>query len=288
MQYTYLNLILILSFNIGLSQTGNELHLFGGMSNYSGDLQPKRFTTVGSGRSFGGTFNYGLSDHLHLRGSIAFSKISADDNNNSEEFRVRNLSFNSNITDGFLALEYRLFPLVEKRWTPYAFLGAGVFGFNPYVLFGEKEEKVYLQPLSTEGQGLPEYPDRQMYKLTQFFIPFGGGIKWMVTDRWIVGAELRLNKTFTDYLDDVSTRYPLPAPLLRDRGPLAVELSWRRDEYDGRPFPTNEPARGEPDNKDWYYQVGFTFGYLLPSGGSNKTKGFAPKRGGKQLGCPKW
>lgn len=288
MRFTCLNLVFFAFFTKGLSQTQHEFHLFGGMANYTGDLQPKRFTTVGAGQSFGGTFNYGLSDHFHLRGSLAFSKISADDKNNPEEFRVRNLSFNSNITEGFLAFEYRLFPLAENRWTPYAFLGAGVFAFNPYVIFGEKNEKVYLQPLGTEGQGLPEYPDRQMYKLTQFFIPFGGGIKWLISERWIVGAELRLNKTFTDYLDDVSTRYPLPDLLLRDRGPLAVQLSWRRDEYDGRPFPNNEPARGEPDNKDWYYQVGVTFGYLLPTGGGSHSKGFSRKKGGKQLGCPKW
>ncbi len=55
---------------------------------------------------------------------------------------------------------------------------------------------------------------------------------------------------FTDYLDDVSNTYPQEAPLLRDRGFLAVELSWRRDEFDGRPYPTDEILRGDPGFKD--------------------------------------
>lgn len=280
---------MIFFLSAGFSQGSKEIYFVGGFSNYSGDLQPKRFTLAGAGQSIGGTFSYGFSDHFHLRGTLAFSKVAADDKNNPPDLRPRNLSFISQITDGFLALEYRLFSLPEKRWTPYAFAGAGVFGFNPYVLLGEKEEKVYLQPLGTEGQGLPEYPDRPMYKLTQFFVPFGGGLKFLLTDHWMLGLELRLNKTFTDYLDDVSTRYPLPEPLLRDRGPVAVQLSWRRDEFDGRPFPTNEPARGEPNNKDWYYQVGATIGYVLPTGGGgNKSKGFYQRKKGNQMGCPKW
>jgi hypothetical protein len=289
MKHIFPNLILLIFLYKGFSQATKEVHFVGGFSNYTGDLQPKRFTLVGAGQSLGATFSYGFSSHFHLRGTLAINRISADDANNPPALRVRNLNFISQVTEGFLAVEYRLFSLPEKRWTPYAFAGAGVFGFNPYVLLGEKEEKVYLQPLGTEGQGLPEYPDRSMYKLTQFFVPFGGGLKFLLTDSWILGVEVRLNKTFTDYLDDVSTKYPLPAPLLRDRGPVAVQLSWRRDEYDGRPFPNNEPIRGEPSKKDWYYQVGATIGYVLPNGrAGTKFKGVYNRKKGNQLGCPKW
>src|SRR5690606_13448162 len=78
--------------------------------------------------------------------------------------------------------------------------------------------KVFLKPLSTEGQGLPQYPDRKPYKLTQFAIPFGAGVKFRVSRNTVLAYEVGLRKIFTDYLDDVSTTYVDQATLLQERG----------------------------------------------------------------------
>ncbi len=93
--------------------------------------------------------------------------------------------------------------------------------------------RVYLKPLSTEGEGLPGYPDRKPYSLTQLAIPFGGGVKFAITNDWHIGLEVGLRKLFTDYLDDVSSTYADPNDLLTAKGQLAVDLSYRGDEVVG-------------------------------------------------------
>jgi hypothetical protein len=281
---SFLSGFIFLVFSGVCSGQAAEINLFGGLSNYLGDLNQKLIASKNMGKVVGINFKYPLTEHFWLRGSVAKGKLAGHDKDNSPELRVRNLSFQTGLTDGYIAVEYRLFSPDRSAITPYVFSGGGIFHFNPYVHFGDKNEKVYLQPLGTEGQGLPEYPDRKMYKLTKFFIPLGGGLLWTLNDKWFLGIEFRNNVTFTDYLDDVSDSYALQGPLLRDRGPLAVELAWRRDEYDGRSYPTVETSRGNPNNNDWYYYLGLHVGFKLQSGSANSSY----KKGKNQLGCPKW
>ena len=92
-------------------------------------------------------------------------KISGDDKNNTTATGItyRNLNFTSSLWEAQLALEYHLFDLAERSFTPYAFAGIAAFHFNPYS-FDASGNKVYLRSLSTEGQGLTAYPSRKMYK----------------------------------------------------------------------------------------------------------------------------
>lgn len=66
---------------------------------------------------------------------------------------------------------------------------------------------VDLQPLRTEGQGMPGYPESKPYNLTQINIPYGVGLRYYFSDRISVAFEAVNRKTFTDYIDDVSTNY---------------------------------------------------------------------------------
>jgi len=261
-----------------------EISVFGGVSNYLGELSDKVFSTSTAGSVLGLNFKYPLNTHFWVRGSVAQGTLAGADRYNSPDLHRRNLSFQSALTDGYLAVEYRLFTEERSAITPYIFTGAGAFHFNPYVVYGDKKEKVYLQPLGTEGQGLPEYPERKKYKLTQVFIPIGVGMNWNLNEKWMLGFEFRQNIIFTDYLDDVSTRYALPGVLLAGNGPLAVELAWRRDEYDGRPYPATEGIRGNSDNDDMYYYLGLHAGFKLPGGLGNA----GSKKNKNQWSCPKW
>jgi hypothetical protein len=171
----------------------------------------------------------------------------------------------------------------DKKISPYLFGGVALFHFNPYA-FDTLGNKVFLKPLSTEGQGLSAYPDRKEYKLTQFAIPFGGGIKFRVSSNVVLGYEIGLRKIFTDYLDDVSGRYIDPFVLAQERGLKAVEMSYRGGELkDGDPnYPVEGNPRGGSKFKDWYYFQGLTLTIGI-GGGSNSGWG-----GGKgSLGCPK-
>ena len=118
--------------------------------------------------------------------------------------------------------------------------------------------KVYLQPLSTEGQGLQEYPDRKIYGLNQFALAFGGGGRFRFSDCMNISLEFTQRKTFTDYLDDVSTSYVDQNRLLMARGPKTAELAFRGDEVHGGNYPPDGEQRGTPTEKDWYYIIGIT------------------------------
>ena len=66
----------------------------------------------------------------------------------------------------------------------------------------------------------------------------------------------------------------------------AVELAWREDELNGKPYPQAGTLRGSPEYKDGYYYVAVTF---IIRYGFDKYNLVAGLRGGtreKKVGCP--
>jgi hypothetical protein len=242
-----------------------NLNLFGGFSNYIGDMQHRPYTTKEANGSFGLGLQYDLNPHFSLLTNFTYGKVSASDaQDNKTNNRARNLSFESKITEWNVLAEYNLFDLSEHRLTPYVFAGVALFHFDPYA-FDSLGNKVYLHILSTEGEGLPQYPNRKPYSLTQFAIPFGGGIKFRISQGVTLAYEIGLRKTFTDYLDDLSTTYVDRAILLQDRGPKAVEMAYRGGELKGgAPYPNSGAYRGSANHKDFYYMSGIRVTIALP------------------------
>lgn len=234
-----------------------HVNAFGGFSNYSGDLQSKFFTLDQSYFAFGAGLQYDFTEHFSVLGGFNIGHIGAADKFNKPDLQARNLSFQSKIDEVNLTAEYNFCDLTEKRFTPYVFAGLAAYHFSPYA-YDTLNRKVYLQPLSTEGEGLPQYPDRKYYKLTQLAIPFGGGIKLRVTDNVTIAYEISFRKLFTDYLDDVSTTYVDEATLLSERGPEAVEMAYRGNEIKNgsQTYPADGTQRGSSKYKDWYYFSG--------------------------------
>lgn len=254
--------------------------LFGGMSNYQGDLQAKAFTFHESHPAVGAGLLYELTTNFYIRANVTLGKVSGNDNTSSSILIYdRNLNFTTLITDCQLGLEYDIFNIYKTNFTPYIFAGIGYFHFNPYT-YDTTGKKVYLQPLSTEGEGF--YNGRPVYSLDQFNIPFGGGVKFALTDNIRIGIELGLRKLFTDYLDDVSATYAPEDLLLANRGPEAVELAFRSNElHTGLIYPPANTIRGNPKSKDWYYFTGFTLNFRLPSASDKYNTGGASK-----VACP--
>ena len=258
-----------------------HLDLFGGIATYQGDLQSKRFTLEQSNLAFGLGFSYDLSPKFSLRTGFTFGKIEGDDKKNTavKGNEIRNLNFTSKISELHLGLEYNFFNNEGTSITPYVFAGVAGFRYNPYTS-DTAGNKIFLQPLSTEGQGLAAYPDKKPYNLTQLSIPFGGGLKLRVSETLQIGLEVGLRKLFTDYLDDVSTVYVDEATLLAAKGPKATELAYRGDEINpSRIYPANGEQRGNAKAKDLYYFSGIRISKLLGgnSGGGNKKN---------RTGCP--
>lgn len=274
-------LIISMAF-IPFISAAQRLHadLYGGVANYQGDLQGKVFTFDKAGASGGVGLSYDLTHKLIIRASGNFAKVQGNDkyNTTGKGVEIRNLNFKTNIVEGQVALEYNLLDLSVRSFTPYVFAGVAAYHFNPYT-FDDTGNKTYLQPLSTEGQDLSQYPDKKKYKLTQLAIPFGGGLKLALSENLQMGFEFGFRKLFTDYLDDVSMNYADSSVLASARGPQSVALAYRGDELPGGAvYPAGGSQRGNPKMKDWYYITGIRLSYLL---GTRQRKGNKTK-----TGCP--
>jgi hypothetical protein len=234
-----------------------HVNLFGGFANYFGDLQSKTYTTQQSHTAFGAGLQYDLTGHVSLLTNLNIGKVGASDAYAIQaDLRARNLSFQTQVVEWNFLGEYNLLDLNVHKFTPYGFVGIAVYHFNPYA-YDTLGHKAYLQPLSTEGEGLAQYPGRKPYALTQLAIPFGGGFKFRVSEHVVLAYEIGLRKTFTDYLDDVSSTYVAQATLLNAKGPEAVELAYRGNEVKGgTAYPADGSIRGNPKHADWYYFSG--------------------------------
>jgi hypothetical protein len=116
----------------------------------------------------------------------AYDSLIKDKGGAESSRKLRNLQFRSPLTELYLAAE--LYPTVflesftglRGKFRPYGLLGIGVFKFNPkgeYITPSGARKWVELQPLSLEGQGMEEYPDRKIYSLMQLEVPMGFGFK---------------------------------------------------------------------------------------------------------------
>ena len=273
---------------LAVSQQRFHVTLFGGLSNYAGDLQDHQFTLQQSNFAFGAGIKYDFSPNLALRLAYNHGTIEGDDKKSSDPLlRGRNLSFASKINEGSLLLEYTILNLEERKVSPFIYSGVSVFHFNPYA-YDTVGNKIFLKPLSTEGQGLEQYPDRKPYKLTQFAVPFGIGVKFRISENTVLAYEVTLRKTWTDYLDDVSTTFVDQTALAQARGAKAVEMAFRGDELKGSTstYPDDGAVRGGSKYDDWYYTTGFTLYIGLGSGNGGRSPFGRSKGGRNRLGCP--
>ncbi|RZJ77291.1 MAG: hypothetical protein EOO20_29000, partial [Chryseobacterium sp.] len=160
------------------------------------------------------------NEWMGLRAAAQYTYVSGEDDiintKGVDELwrKQRNLDFKSNMWEVYGAVEiyptmlFRKYDDYDPRLKPYGFIGVGMFHFNPKgSLTDANGKKTWheLQPLSTEGQGFAVYPDKQKYSLTQMNIPMGFGLKYALSEKINIGTELLYRKTFTDYIDDVST-----------------------------------------------------------------------------------
>lgn len=195
-----------------------------------------------------------------------------------EARRFRNNDFRSRLLEAMLVAE--VYPTVLFEWDPddlyrkfrpYGVIGVGVFNFNPQGTDPLTGEYVNLKPLKTEGQGFAEHPDRKDYKLTQLNIPMGLGVKYFLSEKTSLSLEVLHRKTFTDYIDDVSTDYIDPDLFDQyfgvgtQKAQLARRMANKTDQSSGASA-GYEPGdkRGTPTQNDAYYSINFKLSFKLP------------------------
>lgn len=221
---------------------------------------------------------------LAVKGGLYYQMVSGADNLTTEPYRQnRNLSFRSPIIE--LSAQAEFYFTKEQAGSQYnirnakrgktsdfqgyAFVGVGGFFFNPQAKYNGNW--VNLQPLGTEGQGLPG--GKKKYSRFGVCIPYGLGGKYGVTKEWTVGVEFGIRKVFTDYLDDVSTVYYDKAVILKERGEMAAYLAdpslqnypeaLGGDATGAKQSATGE-QRGDPKSKDAYMFTNITVSYKFP------------------------
>ncbi len=94
----------------------------------------------------------------------------------------------------------------DKNSQVYIYTGAGLAYYAPQGASNNKYEGTYLRNLHTEGQGLPG-SEGKSYKVVTAIVPFGVGYRVGIGRMWRVAFEATYFKTFTDYMDDVSSTY---------------------------------------------------------------------------------
>jgi len=145
---------------------------------------------------------------------------------------ARDARFRAGVLEGSAVMEFNFLDYLttnsEFRFSPYAFFG---IGYSIIVAKGNTFQ----------------YNTSSRYSLGTVVIPFGGGVKYQLDERWTLAAELGFRPTFTDYLDKIDSNEP-SIPRFQD------------------PNNPNEPYGinfGNAYDKDWYYFLGVTISYTL-------------------------
>ncbi len=236
---------------------------------------------------FGAGINTIYKHRFGLELGINAGKLSATDANipftNTTDpnyiLRNRNLDFNTNIFEA--QTRFTFYPLqffsprtkiYKFRLKPFIAGGIGLFTFNPrgsyYDPIYKTNIEVELKPLSTEGQGFAEYPDRKSYKLAQLNIPFGGGLYYQLNEYMFISIGIQARKIFTDYLDDVSTTYidtTLFTKYLKEEELINLATIMHNKTVLLEPFDSKAAAtpRGNDKKFDSYLSYNLTLGFKI-------------------------
>jgi hypothetical protein len=248
-------------------------------SNYFGDLNPGYSfkQTRGGG---GLIYRYNFTNRMAARIGLNYGNIAASDAKLSGDRpyqSARNLDFRSNIFEMAATFEINFFDWkfgsgenprdARKNWTPYFFAGGSFFSFNSYTFY--EGSRYNLEPVGTEGQKDPNSINpngAKGYSRFVFAIPFGGGLKFMLSKQWVMQVEIASRRTFTDYIDDISGVYPDASQI----GYFVNGVDMAEILYDRSPelgiIPIGYPGkqRGTSKDKDRFnfYSIGFTYTFI--------------------------
>lgn len=270
----------------GVSGQGLDIGVGIGGSLYWGDLNSKDF-----GKNVGNTNlalqlvgNYVMNDYVSVRGGLLYGKLSGDDSRSNQDWqRLRNLDFNSILLEASVLGEFHIFGYnklgEESPFSPFVAAGFSGFYFNPKTTL---DGTVYeLQPLGTEGQGMPGFDEK--YSRLSAAIVFGAGLKVKLSDGVTMVVDGLARRAFTDYIDDLSGDYVSYPELAAGNGEIAARLGNRFGEFLGQEEPViveTGTQRGGAFVNDYFFTGMVTF-YIKFSGSGGR--GF---RGGNSVQCP--
>jgi hypothetical protein len=218
----------------------------------------------------------GNFDYVRLQGFDSLSKVTV--------IRDRNLNYSDDIFEGSVRAEWTFYEVTDiggyynykSSFNAYLFIGAGIFHMNPEAMFthsylGYRPGDYYpLANIETEG----ETP----YAQIQASIPMGIGFYYTINRSIKLGWEFGWTKTFTDYIDDVSGKYPsssaadvnLPNPYNKYFSNQSMFVPGITPQELNQYSPGS--PRGNPKNDDSWISTAITFGVVIHSKASRQTR----------------
>ena len=187
-----------------------EIGVLVGQSGYLGDLNKSDFFSKEPKFSGGVLGRYHLSRNLALRGALTFGSLSGSDANFSDR-QVRGFKTKSPLTDLSAIVEWDF--LGKRRFkydttafqvrfrrtlSPYLFTGVGLGFTNPTPDFTGTASTPANFRQGAVQDAATNYPN------THFVIPFGIGLRYDLSENWVLGLEAGFRLSFSDYLDGIS------------------------------------------------------------------------------------
>jgi hypothetical protein len=254
-------------------KANTEIGLLLGSSYYLGDLNTSHFNQPLP--AAGLIIRKNIDKRFVYKCELMYLNLKSDERKSNDTIAFnRGLHFKSPVYELSGQLEFNFLPYQPGNplytWTPFIYTGVSLFYYNPQAE-NKNGEWVNLQELGTEGQGTTTtFADgkRDKYAQMQFSIPMGGGFKISVNESFNIILEYGARKTFTDYIDDVSTTF------VGGNGTIyPSEMSIEAQEMSD-PLGTHSKGiqRGDSKKKDWYSFAGITLSFKL----NNDTKGCYP------------
>jgi len=249
-----------------------EVGVFAGSSYYMGDLNPNT-PFLQPELAYGVLARYNLNARWAVKLN-AYQGVIKGDDEVANFLPSRELSFKSGINELGGTIEFNFLPYfngsMKNYWTPYIFGGVALLYHRP------QRDENDLRDFGTEGQYLPgNIPpeleiERPEYSYFVFSMPFGVGVKYSFSKRIAASLEWGMRKTFTDYLDDVSTTYYVDAQYV-DPGTEGIETILYSDpNLDHNAL----MQRGNSKTNDWYSFAGLTITYYIDMKNKNKCSDF--------------
>ncbi|HVW98063.1 MAG TPA: DUF6089 family protein [Mucilaginibacter sp.] len=231
-----------------------EVGAAAGGSGYMGDLNTNNPVKI-SGYSVGGFVKRNFDGYWSAKVSYTYGKIAAADSNSSDpQFRQRNLSFTTTLSEVSLVGEFNFMKYIpdagKNKYTPYIFLGGATVNYFPYTIY--KGNSYGLRSARTEDQQKP-------YPTAAFSLVYGAGFKYNFSGKLTVGAQLGYRLTNTDYLDDVGGYYANRGPKDSYPGALADRSGEKTGVYIGSPG----VQRGDMRPRDMYFFSQITLSYTF-------------------------
>ena len=241
-----------------------------GLSYYMGDLNPT-LPFAQAKLQYGGVVRLNWDNRWTFRFDYSRATVTASDE--VVKWRPeRGLSFTTKINDFSLVAEFNFIEYYtgnpKRNVSPYIFGGISVFQYTPFAEVNG--ELVNLREYNTEA---PLGSDAKWYENLTYksvpvslSIPFGVGVKFSISRHMAGTVEWRMQKTFTDYLDDVKGVYP-------SEDQHAVVNGYDLTDPTGNYHAGQQ--RGNASFNDWFgmARVSLTWKFNLPDGrGCNLSK----------------